>query len=129
MNRFEGMIQTIQGTGALWAIQVDCHSHLFQVMVIASDWQVGQKVALLFKETELILGLASQQESLALSNHFPVQVTAIQPQDVVTHVHLTGLTIALSALVPTSALRRVTWTVGTELDAWVNGFSMTLMAL
>ncbi|RXG22567.1 TOBE domain-containing protein [Leeuwenhoekiella aequorea] len=83
MNNFEGFIKTVHVNGNLSIVDIDVTSDILMKAIVidtpetASYLKSNAKVSILFKETEVIIGLGDQS-GISLQNKIPAIITHLE---------------------------------------------------
>ena len=83
MNNFEGFIKTVHVNGNLSIVDIEVTSDILMKAIIidtpetASYLKSSAKVSILFKETEVIIGLGDQS-GISLQNKIPAIITHLE---------------------------------------------------
>ena len=134
MNRLEGNIADILTHGNLSLVSVDLGRGLqIQAIVIerpetAEYLQEGNRIAVLFKETEVILG-SPDSTGISVQNRIPIVIMKIHRGRLLSRVQLKSPAGNLEAIVPSDAVSELDLKEAGELTAFVKTNEVMLAAL
>lgn len=124
MNSLPGHIRQIESEGSVTVLTVMLNGGTdIEVVVIntpeTGDYlETGREVDVLFKETELMLTMASATD-ISVQNRIPCKVSHIETGKMLSRVFLNSEAGSMTALLPSSALKTMKITSGTSLTALV----------
>ncbi|RKR07875.1 molybdopterin-binding protein [Maribacter vaceletii] len=112
MNNFKGHISKVQVSGTMSIVSVTIQENLvWKVIVIetpdtAPYLKVGEKITLLFKETEVILG-TGDTANLSIQNRISGTVTQIKKGTLLSNVVVNTTLEEVSATLSTEAMQQL----------------------
>ncbi|MDP2153350.1 MAG: TOBE domain-containing protein [Methylotenera sp.] len=126
-------------TGRIAAIQCNSHMSLVDVVIgsdtlsatlletpeVAEYLKIGNRVSLLFKETEVSLA-KNLTGLISLRNRFAVTVRSIERGDILSAVVLDYAGKTLTAVITTRGMDRLQLAIGDEVEALVKANEMAL---
>lgn len=131
MNRLQGQITAVECNSHLSLVDVAVGGDTFTAALLetpqtAAYLRAGERVTLLFKETEVSLakGLSGL---ISLRNRFPVKVIGIDHGEILSAVRLDYHGFPLTSIVTTRAVGRLQLAVGDEVEALVKANEIALM--
>ena len=132
MNRLKGQISTIDSNSHMSLVDVTVEDDMFTATLLetpetAEYLNVGNKVTLLFKETEVALA-KNLNGLISLRNRFPVIVRSIERGDILSAVGLDYAGKTIVSVITTRAVDRLHLVVGDEVEALVKANEIALMA-
>lgn len=142
MNRLNGMIAAIESNDSMSLIDVAIKSVtvenatvenitfsaiLLETPATAEYLRVGEKVTLLFKETEVSLA-KNLTGDLSLRNRMPTQITEITFGQILSAITLNCMGHPLQSVITTRSAKRLNLTVGDAVEAMVKANEVALMA-
>ena len=134
MNRLEGHIADIHTHGHLSLVAVELAGGLqIQAIVIerpetADYLGKGNRIAVLFKETEVILGMADGS-GISVQNRIPSVINKIDQGALLSRVQVKSTVGYLEAIVPTESLPELGLKEGEEVVALIKTNEVMLAAL
>ncbi|MEH6659288.1 TOBE domain-containing protein [Leeuwenhoekiella marinoflava] len=134
MNRLNGNISRIEVSGNLTLAHVEVTPQLVLKAIVidtpktAAYLKVGQEVALVFKETEVIIGTNSQIK-ISLQNQIPASINKIERGQLLSKLNLRTITGELNAIVSTNAVKTLCLKTGDAVVAIVKLNEVMLQAL
>ncbi len=130
MNRLLGTIRAIECNGHLSLVDVAAGQDVFTAMLLETPetttlLRVGNRVAVLFKETEVSLAkdLAGR---ISLRNRIPCTVRAIRKGDILCEIALDRDGQALTSIITTRAVRRLELRAGDAVEALVKANEVSI---
>jgi len=134
MNSFNGNISRIEVSGNLTLAHVEVTPQLvLKVIVIdtpetAKYLKVGQRVALLFKETEVIISTDSQI-NISLQNQIPASINEIECGQLLSKLNLSTNAGKLNVIISTKAVKVLDLKTDDSVVAMVKLNEVMLQAL
>lgn len=131
MNRLHGQIVAIDSNRHMSLVDVAIGGDVFTATLLetpemAEYLRVGNKVTLLFKETEVSLA-KNLSGLISLRNRFPVTVHSIERGDILSAVGLDYGGKALISVITTRGVGRLQLAVGDIIEALVKANEIALM--
>jgi molybdopterin-binding protein len=132
LNRLTGTITAIENNSHMSLVDVAIGQDIFSATLLetpetADYLQVGNKVTLLFKETEIALA-KNLSGMISLRNRIAVNVLSIQRGDILSAVTLDYASRRLVSVITSRAVERLQINVGDQLEALVKANEIALMA-
>ncbi|MCE7990774.1 MAG: TOBE domain-containing protein [Roseivirga sp.] len=123
MNVLSGKIASVAPSGDLSLVKVDCSGILISVILIdtpdtATYLKVDMPVKLMFKETEVIIGLGSTHQ-ISLQNKLDGPVTRIEKGELLSKITIQSEAGAISSIITTNAVNQLGLEVGTLACAMI----------
>lgn len=134
MNSFNGNISRIEVSGNLTLTQVEVTPELVLKAIVidtpntAEYLKVGQRVALLFKETEVIISTDSQI-NISLQNQIPASIINIESGQLLSKLNLSTNAGKLNVIISTNAVKVLDLKTGDSVVAMVKLNEVMLQAL
>ncbi len=131
MNRLPGTIAAIETSGHLSLVDVVAAPGAFTALLLetpdsAPHLKVGNRVAVLFKETEVALA-KDLQGLLSLRNRIPGRVRHIRHGDILCEVVLDCSGVTVTSIITSRAARRLELQVGDAVEALVKANEVSLV--
>ncbi|MEK7434498.1 MAG: TOBE domain-containing protein [Cyanobacteriota bacterium] len=128
MNKIEGIISKIESSGNISLIHIDVEKDTFYSIIINIEEyiQIGKKITLLFKETELIVAKNISQE-ISISNKFMVNVEKIEKDNIISKLYLEYKKQILVSLLITKDLEKLDLKEGESIIAFLKASEIILM--
>jgi molybdate transport system regulatory protein len=131
LNKLNGKIVAIAHNSHMSLVDVAVGDVMYSATLLetpdtASYLQIGRKVTLLFKETEVSLAKNLAGE-LSLRNRFFVTVTGIQRGDIMSAIQLAYGEQSLTSVITTRGLDRLQLAIGEQVEALVKANEIALM--
>lgn len=123
MNQFTGKIASIDAQGALRLYRVDLgHEVVFSAIVIQGNekleaLQIGQALSVVFKETEVVIGIGNPE--ISLQNRVLGTISRLEKGDVLCKLSLNTLIGDLQAIITANAVAQLKLLEGDEVMALV----------
>ena len=94
MNEIDAKITNIEVVDSISLIELEQNNQKFKTVVINSsdnhvDYEIDQKVRLIFKETEVILG-KGDFDSISLQNRIPSKIKDIESGKILSKIYLSS---------------------------------------
>lgn len=122
MNSLSGKVSDIRGEHSLSLVSIDVNGIRMSSVVIESadspKLQPGQEVQVLFKETEVVLGLPVDHK-ISLQNRIPCVVEEIDSGGLLARVKMHHNGIRLESIVTARAVQQLGIQVGSEVIAMI----------
>ncbi len=124
MNRFEGSIAKIDSHGHLSMVTVSVSGGLSVRSIVietpetARYLKTGQEIAVLFKETEVIL-CTVETPAISIQNRFEVMVREIEEGSLLSRILLQGEVGELAAVIPSETLSLLGLQTGKKVMALI----------
>ncbi|WP_051621325.1 molybdopterin-binding protein [Leeuwenhoekiella sp. MAR_2009_132] len=124
MNKLHGHIHALEVSGNLTIVEVAVTSELFLKAIVidtpqtADYLQKGHKVSLVFKETEVIIGIG-EQSNVSLQNQLPATILGIEKGKLLSKIKLSTTAGALTSIISTAAVMKLNLAVSSEVVAMV----------
>lgn len=130
MNRLDGHIHAIECNGQMSLVDVMVGGDMFTATLLetpetAPYLRAGEKVSLLFKETEVSLakGLSGL---ISLRNRIPAIVRGIEHGGIMSAVHLDYQGLPLTSVITSRAVERLQLAVGDRVEGLVKANEIVL---
>ncbi len=132
MNTLKGHITDLTVDGTLTLVDAAVGDVHFSAIVIdtpdtAAYLKVGNGVEVVFKETEVIIGLPNV-EGISLRNRVPGTIQKLQKGDLLSRLELQTDIGTVSSIITTNAVRALELEVGSEVVAMVKTNEVMLSA-
>lgn len=123
MNKIEGEISDIKVNGALSLVKVTHNNIVMSSIVIdtpltASYLKIGNHVRVVFKETEVIIGVGKDIQ-LSLQNKFEGKITEIKSDDLLSKLKINTQVGTIISIITTNAVKQLDLKVGKLVVAMV----------
>lgn len=124
MNKLHGHIHALEVSGNLTIVEVAVTSELFLKAIVidtpqtADYLQKEHKVSLVFKETEVIIGIG-EQSNVSLQNQLPATILDIEKGKLLSKIKLNTTAGALTSIISTAAVLKLNLAVSSEVVAMV----------
>lgn len=123
MNILKGLIKEIRVNGELSIVRIDVNGLLLSTIVIdtpatASFLKLREPVTVIFKETEVILGIGDMQ-GISLRNKFKGLVVDLQSDELLSKVVVDTEVGLISSIITTNAINQLKIELGSEVTAMV----------
>lgn len=124
MNRFEGHIASIEVDGVMSLVTVEVSGNLFLSCILIDTPEsapylvIGQKVYILFKETEVVIGL-EKTSGISLRNKIPAKVSEIKKGTLLSSLALECAAGKMHALISSQAVEELEIKKGTSVMAMI----------
>ena len=134
MNELRGHIKTVEVSGNLSLVGVELQNgQLFKVIVIdtpqsASYLKRETDVAVVFKETEVIIGTGTQFQ-ISLQNQIPATIAQLEQGKLLSKLKLETTNGSISAIISSAAVDNLNLTLGQEVTAMIKLNEVMLRAL
>lgn len=134
MNKIQGNITTVEVSGNLTLVHVAVTPSLvIKAIVIdtpetATYLEVNQKVTLLFKETEVILGVGNQKQ-LSLQNQIPGVVSTVESGKLLSKLRIQTDVGLITSIVSAAAVMHLNLQEGSKVYAMIKLNEVMLRAL
>lgn len=124
MNRIEGNIKSKEDSNGLCKITLQSGNVLLHAILLedqSNDFYLKQdsKVAFLFKETNVILGL-SKTYNISFDNVFHATIKSINKGKLLTQIYLAKDSLKLSAVISTEKTNVLNLKSDTEVSVMIN---------
>lgn len=86
MNKLTGFIQEIKSCDDIVQISIDIKGEIFTSLILSSNevYKIGQKINILFKETEVMIGSVSSK--ISARNAFICKITEIKNGEILSSI-------------------------------------------
>lgn len=124
MNRIKGKIEDIEVSGSLSIVTIKiCAENRFKSIVIetpdtATYLKLGNQVFMLFKETEVILGIDSQQLN-SIENQIQANIKIIESGSLLSKIILNTSAGEITSIISSCALQRLNLQSGQNVIAMI----------
>ncbi|MFI8379474.1 molybdopterin-binding protein [Leeuwenhoekiella sp. NPDC079379] len=124
MNKLHGHIHALEVSSNLTIVEVAVTFELFLKAIVidtpqtADYLQKGHKVSLVFKETEVIIGIG-EQSNVSLQNQLPATILGIEKGKLLSKIKLNTTAGALTSIISTAAVMKLNLAVSSEVVAMV----------
>lgn len=123
MNILKGLIKEIRVNGELSIVRIDVNGLLLSTIVIdtpetASFLKLREPVTVIFKETEVILGIGDMK-GISLRNKFKGQVVDLQSDELLSKVVVDTKVGLISSIITSNAVKQLKIELGSEVTAMV----------
>ncbi|MFZ6750005.1 TOBE domain-containing protein [Undibacterium sp. Ren11W] len=131
MNILSGHIAAIEAHGSIAIVDVSVAAHHFTATLLGSpehlaNWQIGQAVQLLFKETEVALA-KNLSGQISLRNRLPGTIVAIEIGQVLTRAIIDMGGLQISSIITSRSARGLQLAIGDAIEGLVKSNEMSLM--
>lgn len=132
MNSLKGIITDIKVSGSLSLVQLDVSGAVFSVVVIdtpktASYLSAGNRVSVIFKETEVIIGIGKEL-TLSLQNRLEGKISKIQSGELLSKIILDSRAGEIVSVITTRAVKNLGLKKGIEAVALIKTNEIMLTA-
>lgn len=134
MNNFEGFIKTVHLNGNLSIVDIEVTSDILMKAIIldtpetASYLKSNSKVSILFKETEVIIGLGDQS-GISLQNKIPAIITCVESGNLLCKLDLKSDAGVFTAIISAAAAAALNLKVEDEVTAMIKLNEVMLRSL
>ncbi|MCC4212782.1 TOBE domain-containing protein [Leeuwenhoekiella parthenopeia] len=134
MNELRGHIKTVEVSGNLSLVGVELQNgQLFKAIVIdtpqsASYLKPETAVAVVFKETEVIIGTGTQFQ-ISLQNQIPATIAQLEQGKLLSKLKLETTNGSISAIISSNAVDNLNLELGQEVTAMIKLNEVMLRAL
>lgn len=134
MNNFEGFIKTVHVNGNLSIVDIEVTSDILMKAIIidtpetASYLKSYAKVSILFKETEVIIGLGDQS-GISLQNKIPAVITCVESGNLLCKLDLKSDAGVFTAIISAAAAAALNLKVEDEVTAMIKLNEVMLRSL
>ena len=134
MNSLNGNISELEVSGNLTLAHVEITPQLLLKAIVIDTpktvayLKLGQQVALVFKETEVIIS-ADSQIKISLQNQIPASIIDIEPGQLLSKLNLSTNAGELNAIISTNAVKTLALKAGISVVAMVKLNEVMLQAL
>ena len=134
MNNFEGFIKTVHVNGNLSIVDIEVTSDILMKAIIidtpetASYLKSNAKVSILFKETEVIIGLGDQS-GISLQNKIPAIITFVEIGNLLCKLDLKSDAGIFTAIISAAAAAALDLKVEDEVTAMIKLNEVMLRSL
>jgi len=134
MNNFEGFIKTVHVNGNLSIVDIEVTSDILMKAIVidtpetASYLKSNAKVSILFKETEVIIGLGDQND-VSLQNKIPVIITHLEIGNLLCKLDLKSDAGIFTAIISAAAAVALDLKVEDEVTAMIKLNEVMLRSL
>jgi len=123
MNRLEGSIEKIRVCESLSLVTIDCLGQRLSSIIIETPKTVDyliekNSIQVLFKETEVIIGLGSNQ-SVSLQNQLPCKITSIKKGELLSAINLDFKGMTIRSIITSNAVNQLELKAGMEVLALI----------
>ncbi len=123
MNILKGSIQEIEVNGDLSIVRVSVGDNLFSTIVIdtpetAGFLHVGNEVKVIFKETEVIIGVGDMS-GISLRNKLPGKVLQIDSDKLLSKLRMETEVGEITSIITANAVRQLQIVKGMEVTAMI----------
>ena len=123
MNILKGLIKEIRVNGELSIVRIDVNGLLLSTIVIdtpetASFLKLGEPVTVIFKETEVILGIGDMK-GISLRNKFKGRVVDLQSDELLSKVVVDTEVGLISSIITSNAVNQLKIELGSDVTAMV----------
>ncbi|MEI7596183.1 MAG: TOBE domain-containing protein [Bacteroidota bacterium] len=133
MNTLIGTITQIQQSNAILLVDIDVDEHCFSALLIESTTQlewlsVGNKVKLIFKETEVSLA-KNLSGLISLRNRLQCKVLTVQRGELLSKITLKFKNYTVVSAITTRSVDALQICVGDDIDALIKSNEISLMMI
>ena len=134
MNNFEGFIKAVYVNGNLSIVDIEVTSDILMKAIIidtpetASYLKSNAKVSILFKETEVIIGLGDQS-GISLQNKIPAVITCVESGNLLCKLDLKSDAGVFTAIISAAAAVALDLKVEDEVTAMIKLNEVMLRSL
>lgn len=127
MNKLSAVITGLQRSDSLCCIELDASGIALSMLLFELDpsFSQGQRVQVLFKETEVALGKHLSGE-ISLSNRFRALVKAIRQGDILSDITLDSSAGEFHSIITTRAVERLGLQENDEVAVMVKASQLSL---
>lgn len=127
MNKLSGIIRDIKSVDGVSHIFVDVEDKIFSILVLSGDeeYQKGEIVNLLFKETEVMI--ASKESIVSARNSFVSPITYINMGEILAEVHFDFDGIYVVSVVTIGAVEDLKCNVGEQFRWFVKSNEVSII--
>lgn len=123
MNSFKGEIIEIKTSGSLSLVYVNVKNIKISCIVIdtpktAPYLIIGTKIAVVFKETEVIIGKGNQHE-ISMQNKFTGTILSVMSKDLLSKIVIDTTIGKITSIITTNAVNQLNLTEGVDVTAMV----------
>jgi molybdate transport system regulatory protein len=131
MNTLSGHIAAIEAHGSVAIVDVTVIGRLFTATLLGSpehlaNWQIGQSVQLLFKESEVALA-KNLSGQISLRNRLPGSIVAIEVGQVLTRAIIDMDGLVISSVITSRSARSLQLALGDQVEGLVKSNEMSLL--
>lgn len=129
MNKLPATIASVRHEDSLYFLELEAESIRLGMLLfdLKPAFVVGSRVNVLFKESEVALGVDLSGE-LSFSNRFPARVTAIRRGEILAEITLRCAAGELASIVTMRAVERMGLAEGCAVTAMVKASQISLEA-
>lgn len=127
MNKLSAIITGVQRSDSLCCIELDASGIPLSILLFELDpsFSQGQRVQVLFKETEVALGKHLSGE-ISLSNRFRALVKAVRQGDILSDITLDSSAGEFHSIITTRAVERLGLQENDEVAVMVKASQLSL---
>lgn len=127
MNRVSGVIKEIKKSGEIEHIIIDTKNELFSALILSSiePYEIGRRVELLFKETEVMV--ATIDSKVSARNSFVSKIIEIEEGEILANVTFDFYGSKISSIITKDALRDLACCVGKESRWFVKSNEISIL--
>jgi molybdate transport system regulatory protein len=129
MNKLSAVITSITSNDSLSFLELNARGIELAMLLFDPnpEFVTGSKVFLLFKETEVALGVNCCGET-SFSNQFPATITAINRGEILSYIHLASIAGELASVITTKSVARLNLQEGCEVTAIIKASQISMEA-
>lgn len=126
MNRLNGTIKNIKSVDGITHIYVEVGDKIFSSLILSGDeeYQKGEEVHLLFKETEVMI--ATKESIVSARNSFISPITFINMGEILAEVQFDFDGIPITSIITRGALYDLKCNVGDEFRWFIKSNEVTI---
>ncbi len=130
MNILPGKIEDLKVSGSLTFLSVDVSGTKFSVVVIdtpetAVYLKKGNDVKVIFKETEVIIGVGSQHQ-ISLQNKLPGRVVSVESGELLCRLSIETQVGIINSIITANAVNKLRLKEGVDVTAMIKTNEMML---
>lgn len=130
MNKIQGIITNIQQSGSILLVDIDVDGQTFSALLIEAAskplWlEVGRKIELIFKETEVTLA-KNLTGLISMRNRMTCTVTKVERGDLLSKITLQFRRHTVVSAITTRSTDMLQISVGDEIEALVKANEISL---
>ena len=124
MNSYRGTINSVNTSGAMSIVEVDMGEDIRLKTIVletpdsASYLQTGQPVDVLFKETEVVIGLDADSK-VSLQNKIPGSITTIEKGELVTKLKIKTAIGEVVSIISSNGVNQLGLKEGSDVIAMI----------
>lgn len=128
MNSVLAEIKSVTSSGKVHLAQLGAHGLIFSVILLESPLassQPGEAVQLLFKETEVSVGLSAHMD-ISLRNRIPGTISLLEKGSILCRISLTSVVGEIEAIITRASADGLQLTEGMQAVAYIKSNDIML---